>query len=83
MQALVVAQIGAFDQVLVHADGAIGLAAPAEQAAQREVQFDGLRIDLGRLDEGLDRLVRLLVEQEVEALEIGARQRARFAAPDA
>ena len=63
-------QVGAVDQVLVHADRALDLAAPAEQAAQREVQLDGLRIDLDHLDERLDRLVGLLVEQEVEALEV-------------
>ena len=62
----------------MHADRALDLAAPAEQAAQREMQLDRLRIDLHHLDEGLDRLVGLLVQQEVEALEIRHRQRARF-----
>src|SRR5574339_274827 len=42
------------------------------------MQLDGLRVDLDHLDEGLDRLVGLLVQQEVEPLEIGARQRARL-----
>ena len=76
-QLLLRAQPGALEQVLVHADGAVILAAPAEQAAEREVQLDGLRIDLDHLDERLDRLVGLLVQQEVEPLEVGARQRAR------
>jgi len=62
----------------VHADGAVVLAAPPEQAPQREVQVDRLRVDLHHLDERLDRLVGLLVEEEVEPLEIGARQRARL-----
>src|SRR4029077_3131943 len=51
----------------------------AKQAAEREVQLDGLRVDLDHLDEGLDRLVGLLVQQEVEALEVRAGQRARLA----
>ena len=76
---LVRRQIGAVEQVLVHADGAIDLALPAEQVAQREVQVDRLRIDLDHLDERLDRLVGLLVQQEVEAAEVRQRQRARFA----
>lgn len=78
MQAHAFVEIGPVDQILVHADRPLGLAAPAEQVAQREVQFDRLRIDLGHLQEGIDGLVRLLVEQEVESLEIGARQGARF-----
>jgi len=45
---------------------------------QREVQVHRLRIDLDHLDEGVDCLVLLLVEQELQALEIGARQCARF-----
>ena len=78
VQALAVAQAIAIDQILMHADRAVGFAPTPEQAAQGEVQFDGLRIDLGGLQEGFDGLVRLLVEEEVEALEIGARQSARF-----
>jgi hypothetical protein len=78
VQALVRRQAIAFDQVLMDADGAVGFAAAAKQAAQREMQLDGLRIDARRFDEGLDGLVGLLVEQEVQALEIGARQGARL-----
>src|SRR3990170_6267108 len=78
VQALFVAQVGPIEQVLVHADGAFSLAAPPEQAAQGKVQFDRLRIDPDHLDEGLDRLVGLLVEQKIEALEIRARQIARL-----
>ena len=62
----------------MHADGAVILAAPAKQAAEREVQLDRLRVDLDHLDERLDRLVGLLVEQEIEPLEVGARQRPRL-----
>ena len=77
--ALVGGQVGAVEQVLVHPDGAVDFALPPEQAAQREVQVDRLRVDLDHFDERLDRLVRLLVQQEIEAAEIRQRQRARFA----
>ena len=72
-------QVGAIEQVLVHADRAIDLALAAKQAAQRKVQVDRLRIDLDHFDERFDRLVGLLVEQEVQAAEIRQRQRTRFA----
>jgi len=64
-------QVGALEQVLVHAHGALVFAAAAEQVAQREVQVGGVRILLHRLDEGVDRLVVLLVEQQVQALVVG------------
>src|SRR5262249_2292506 len=38
------------------------------------MQLDGLGIDLDDLDEGFDRLVGLLVQQEVQPPEIGARE---------
>ena len=63
----------------MHPRRAVDLALPPEQAAEREVQVDRLRIDLDDLDERLDRLVRLLVQQEIEAAKIRQRQRARFA----
>ena len=52
-------------------DRALGLAASPEQRAEREVQLDRLRLDAHHLDERVDRLVVLLVEQEVQALEVG------------
>ena len=61
-RALLGGEVGALQQVLVHADGAVVFAAPAEQAAEREMQLDRLRVDLDHLDERLDRLVGLLVE---------------------
>jgi hypothetical protein len=57
--------------VFVHPHGAVVFAAPAKQVAQREVQLRGIGIVLHRLDEGVDGLVLLLVEQEVQAPEIG------------
>ena len=61
----------AIHQILMHADRALYLAAPAEQAAQREVQLHRLRIDLDHLDERLDGLVGLLIDEEVEPAEVG------------
>src|SRR6266705_1531133 len=78
VQPLLPAQIRTFEQVPMHANRALGLAAAAEQAPQGEVQLDRLRVDLDHLDESLDRLVGLLVEQEVETLEVRARQLPRF-----
>jgi hypothetical protein len=72
-------EVGALEQVLVHADRAVVLAAAPEQAAEREMQLDRLGIDLHHLDERLDRLVGLLVHEEVQALEVRLRQRARLA----
>jgi len=59
-------QVGARQQVLVHAHRALVLTAAAEQVAQREVQLGGVGVVLHRLDEGVDRLVLLFVQQEVE-----------------
>src|SRR6266704_1413846 len=78
VQPLLPAQIRTFEQVPMHANRPLGLAPAAEQAPQGEVKLDRLRIDLDHLDEGLDRLVGLLVQQKIEALEIRARQLPRF-----
>src|SRR5712691_12149944 len=78
VQPLFPTQVRALEKVAVHADRPLGLPAPAKQAPQRKMQLDGFRIDLDHLDERLDRLVGLLVEQEVQALEIRARQLPRF-----
>src|SRR5467141_1405089 len=78
VQPLLPAQIRTFEQVSMHANRPLGLAAAAEQAPQGEVQLDRLRIDLDHLDERLDRLVGLLVQQKIEAFEIRARQLPRF-----
>ncbi|CFP58216.1 Uncharacterised protein [Bordetella pertussis] len=63
----------------MHADGALHFAAPAKQTAQGEVQLGGFGIQLGDLDERVDRPVGLLVEQEVQAAEVRIGQRARLA----
>src|SRR3990172_1670452 len=71
LRALVLVERGTRDQVLVDADGALDLAAAAEQVPERKVGLDRIRIDLEHADKNLDGLVRLLVEQEIKALELG------------
>ena len=65
------AQVAAREQMFVDPHRTFIFAAPAEQVAQGEVQFGGVRIVLNGLDEGVDGLVLLLVEQEIEAFEVG------------
>ena len=77
--ALVRREVRAVEQVLVHARRALDLALAPEKAAEREMQVDRLRIDLDDFDERLDRLVRLLVQQEVEPAKVRQRQRPRLA----
>ena len=62
------------DQVLVHADSTIDLAAAAEQVAERQMRFDCVAVELGELEEHLDRLVRLLVQQVVQSAKVTRRQ---------
>ena len=64
------AQIRPRDQMLMHADRAIDLAAATEQIAEREMRLDRVAIELGELQEHFDRLVGLLVEQIVQSAEI-------------
>ena len=78
MQTDLFIEIFPIDQVLVHADRPFGFTTATEQVAERKMQLDGLRIDLGNLEKGIDGLVRLFVEQEIQALKIGARQGARL-----
>ena len=72
--AVVLAQVGARQQVFVHAHGAVVFTAATEQIAQGEVQVRGLGVVLHRFNEGVDGLVLLLVEQEVKAFEISLRR---------
>ena len=71
---LLVAERVAGNQALVQADRAIDFTAAAEQMAERELGFDRVLVDLGDLQEQLDGLVLLLVEQVVEAAEVGVGQ---------
>ena len=56
--------------MLVHADRPIDFAAAAEEIAEREMRLNGIAVELGELQEHLDRLVGLFVQQVVEAAEI-------------
>ena len=58
----------------MHAHRALVLAALAEQVAEREVQLGGVGVLLHRFDEGVDRLVVLLVEEQVQALVVDLRR---------
>ena len=71
-------EIGTVDEVLVHANGPVGLAPTPEQRTQRKMQFAGLGLDANHVDEGIDGLVGLLVEQQVHAAKVGIAQRCRL-----
>ena len=71
-------EVGAVHQVLVDADGTVEFAASAEQGTQSEMQLQGVRVHLGHLQKCLDGLVGLLIEQIVQALEVGTRHRPRL-----
>jgi flagellar basal-body rod protein FlgG len=60
-------------------DGAVSFPATAKQIAQRKMQLHRLRVCAHHIDECIDGLVRLFVEQEVEAAKIGHWQRPRLA----
>jgi hypothetical protein len=48
----------------VHADGTLGFATPAKQITQRKMQLDGLGVDLGDLENGINRLVGLSLSKK-------------------
>ena len=54
-------------------EGADVTGAPPEQMAERELCFDGVLVDFGNLQKNFYRLVLLLVEQQIQALELGLR----------
>lgn len=60
-------QLALLEKVGVNQGGAVELAALAEQARHAEVRFQGLVVDLQAVEQGLHRLVRLFVEQEIQA----------------
>ena len=73
-------QIGPIQQVLVHPNGALKLTTATKQVAQSEVQFGGVGVVLNGFDEGVDGPVLLLVEQQVQAFEVGPWRVLTFAA---
>ena len=52
------------------ADRALDLAAAAKQMAQREVRLERVVVDLRHLHEQLERLVRLAVQDEIQAADV-------------
>ena len=70
MITLFCSQIRSRDDVLVDANRTVDFAATAEQAAEREMRFDGLVVDPNHLQEVLQGLIGLFVEQEVQAFQI-------------
>ena len=65
------AQVATREQVFMHTHGAFIFATTAKQVAQREVKLGRVRITLDRFNEGVYGLVLLLVEQKIQAFEIG------------
>ena len=68
--ALFPGQGGTCNQVLVDADGALDLATAPKQIAERQMSLDSITVHLEHLDEGIDRLVRLFIQQMVETAEV-------------
>ena len=67
---VVCAEIGARQEMLVHANGTFVLPAAAKQVAQCKVQFGCFRIVLDSLNKRINGLILLFIEQKVQALEI-------------
>ena len=63
-------EIGARDQVLVHAQGTVDLALPTEQVAEREMGFGRVVVDFEHAHEGGDRLVGVVVDQLAYAAQV-------------
>src|SRR5262245_43489389 len=74
MRAMLFRQRRPRDDVLVHADRALDLAAPAVEIAEREMRLDGVVVDLDHAQEDFERLVGLFVEKERQTLEIAFRR---------
>ena len=55
----------------MHPNGALVFATASEQVTQRKMQLRGVRVVLHSLNESVYGLVLLLIEQKVQALEIG------------
>ena len=66
-------QVAPLQQVLMDPHGAVVIAPAAEQVAQGEMELGRVGVALDGLDERIDGLVLLLVEQVVQATEIGLR----------
>ena len=60
----------ACNDVLMHLDGAVDLAAASVEASKREVRVDGLVIYRGQSVKNLERSIRLFIEQVAQTLQI-------------
>ena len=67
---MLLVEIGARDDVLVHADGPVDFAAAPVQGAERKVRVDGLVVELGEPKEHLERSIGLVIEQEPQAFQV-------------
>ena len=65
-----VAELGTRDDVLMHADRPFEFTPATKQTAECEMCFQGLIIDFDHAHEDFQRLIRLLVEQEVQAFDV-------------
>src|SRR5690554_7783298 len=63
-------EVGSGQQILVYLDRPLHITPLAEQLADGDMGLDRFRVDFKGPDEGLDSLVRLLVEQVIESDEI-------------
>ena len=64
-------QVAAGDQVFVYPYSALVFATATKKIAQGKVQLGGVRVVLHCFNEGVNRLVLLLVEQEVQTAKVG------------
>src|SRR5690606_19661821 len=63
-------EVGSGQQIQMYLDRPLHITPLAEQLADGDMGLDRFRVDLKGPDEGLDSLVRMLVEQVVESDEI-------------
>jgi hypothetical protein len=66
--------IGPIEQILMDANRAIGLTPAPEKLTQGKVQFDGFRVDPNHINEGVNGTIGLIIQQKIEAPEIGVGQ---------
>ena len=75
--AMHIAQIGAGNNILVHPDRAVDFPAATKQAAECKMRFQGLIINLDHAHKNFQRLIRLLIQQKIQALDVISIQAAR------
>ncbi len=63
-------QFLAREEILMNSDGALYLAAPPIQCAQRKMRLDGLRIGIHQLQKHIERPVGLLGDQVIKSRQI-------------